>query len=706
MRTRSLFQTTVLLLCPAFFLLTQSAYPGSSIPPILFVSRNPLSGANPGDVPGIGPRWRTAVTGGRLLVRNAKGTVTTLVGPDRLFDVADPCVSWDGKRIVFAGVEHRDSCWRIFEVGVNGGGFRKVTQSDRRLALLQFGAAAEHFTRYDDFDPCYLPDGRIVFSSTRYPALAGTGQVLVSNLFVVRSEGTGMHRITTERNSAEEPCVDPLTGRIVYSRWWLNVDRPSNITRAGLSRDPSSALTADVGNLWQAVTVRPDGDELKLFAGFPRTRTGVHAYKPSFMTDGRLLTTFILDLLPVPESWGTAIRLFRRGPGVPRSIIGTKEGSPPFALEAAEIDRETIVCSYSADGMDYGIFRCRLDGGGLRSLIDLPGTLEMDPQPVRARHAPPVLEDGCLHEPLPLPPTEDPQTHSRDDFFRFDCMNIFANAGVDVPILDAPRITRNARIRFFMNVQRQNPHEPDPSILLKDAAVMVHGGVHEHDVPAEVPLFEQVVDSTGKVLGTTDGKFAHVAGFNFERQGAGTKCVGCHAGHSMMDVPINGLQAAWFNLAPSAAATASTFYTASNGEEFSPDRLVDRQARTGGDTVLWVAAEREHASASLRWELPVELREFVLYGLPRGVRSGTVSVEDCKITLYSGARPVRTIQSTGRIREGGTRVSFVPALADRADIVIKASRGTIDNHALTGLAEIEAIGRIPEPEAGMDAGRR
>ncbi|NJO85186.1 MAG: hypothetical protein HC828_22215, partial [Blastochloris sp.] len=44
----------------------------------------------------------------------------------------------------------------------------------RRQAAIS-GAIAGQFERYDDTDPVWLPDGRIVFSSTRWPSLAMYG---------------------------------------------------------------------------------------------------------------------------------------------------------------------------------------------------------------------------------------------------------------------------------------------------------------------------------------------------------------------------------------------------------------------------------------------------------------------------------------------------------------------------------------------------
>src|SRR5206468_3123735 len=57
--------------------------------------------------------------------------------------------------------------------------------------------------------------------STRYPGLAPGGRLRSTNLYVVNQDGSGLHRITTERFGADTPAIDPSTGRIVYSRWWL-----------------------------------------------------------------------------------------------------------------------------------------------------------------------------------------------------------------------------------------------------------------------------------------------------------------------------------------------------------------------------------------------------------------------------------------------------------------------------------------------------
>jgi len=679
---------------------------GASVPPspesvrIVYVSRNRISNGEPGDLPGFGPQHRTTIVGGKLMLREKSGKVLALTDSTSFIDVADPCVSWEGKKILFSGVVHADSSWRIFEMSVSARQFRQVTLSDRQIDLSQFGEAAKLFERYDDFDPCYLPDGRIAFASTRYPSMAMAAQVRASNLYVINADGSDLHRITSERNGGEEPTIDPITGRIVYARWWVNIDRPSNRTRNNLSREDLTSLTTDIGNIWHAAAINPDGDALKLYAGFTRTREGTHTYKPALLSNGVLLSTYSAHTSLVPSLGGTGIRWFKPGADLAHFVMGVRSDEvsnapqPPFAADPAELTSDKILMSYSPDGKEYGIYLVGIDGKGLRKLIDVPGMLELEPQVLASRTPPPTVPDLFVTPVFDLPPTEDPETFGRNDFFRFDCMNIFTNGKVDELMPDAPRIGQGLTIQFFMNPQRQSGSRPDPSILLKTAPVFYNGGVHEHDVPAEVPLFEQIVDAKGKVLETSDGKFAHVAGFNFARLGSGTKCVGCHIGHSMLEVPKNGEDAAWFNASPSANVTASSTFKDRRGILYASRNTIDRQARVGGDSAIWVANEGNGAWVELRWDFPLEANQLVLYNIPKNSSEGTtIVVNNCKIFLFSeGIEVARVI--TGPLRSTGTPISFTPTKIDAARITITDFSGTVKHKRVSGLAEIETIARL------------
>ena len=152
---------------------------------IVFVSRRiPANGSAyynaTGSLPGVQPWGRFQVASpGKLIVREANGSLRTLIDGSKptaaslnLIDVNAPDVSYDATKIVFAGLTNgtysqspmnSPGAWRIYVINVDGTGLRQVTLSDRNISLAQFGSVASNFTNYDDTDPVWLPDGRIVF---------------------------------------------------------------------------------------------------------------------------------------------------------------------------------------------------------------------------------------------------------------------------------------------------------------------------------------------------------------------------------------------------------------------------------------------------------------------------------------------------------------------------------------------------------------
>jgi len=289
--------------------------------PIVFVSRNHEINGNifypqSGLLPGMGSFSRFKITGGKLMMRDASGTVTTLIDSTMIFggisiiDVQQPCVHWYGHKIIFAGVEHRDSSWRIYEINKAGTRLTKITFTDRNIDLSQFGNAAYKFLKYDDIDPVYLPDGKIIFASTRYPSLSIFGGVNTTNLYITDTLTYKTHRVTTERNGGEKPTIDPITGKIVYSRWWVNIDRPSNVSGTGYTRLDNQALTTDIGNVWQTNLVNPDGDGLKQYGTDGRTRKSLFSYRPRIMADGKLLSVFIPHTPMLTTSGSPGIRYY------------------------------------------------------------------------------------------------------------------------------------------------------------------------------------------------------------------------------------------------------------------------------------------------------------------------------------------------------------------------------------------------------------
>jgi hydrazine synthase alpha subunit-like protein/WD40 repeat protein len=115
--------------------------------------------------------------------------------------VSDPCVSFDGKRILFSmrppGVLHRN----IYEIHADGTGLRQVTSGGGH-----------------DFDPLYLPDGRVLFTSSRANEMDEYNHAPAEHMYVCDADGGNLERISFNQSDDFDPELLP-DGRVVYTRW-------------------------------------------------------------------------------------------------------------------------------------------------------------------------------------------------------------------------------------------------------------------------------------------------------------------------------------------------------------------------------------------------------------------------------------------------------------------------------------------------------
>jgi hypothetical protein len=324
--------------------------------------------------------------------------------------------------------------------------------------------------------------------------------------------------------------------------------------------------------------------------------------------------------------------------------------------------------------------------------VDLPGALELDAAVLAPRARPPgfaPLQDGPLAD---VPFTEVRQLREAPNTFRFDCLNVFANAALDRPFPAAPRMQRNVRIRFFGVLARPAAEGGDSVVLVREGRVTPAGAVHEHDLPADTPLFEQLVDDHGRVLRTAGGP-AHVPGFNFARAGTGTQCVGCHSGHSALPVPRSAGIAKWVNATPSAEIRASSEAPGTAGASAVGDR------RTVGpaERVAWVGLGQTGESLRLTWRWPIEVSAVVVYAVHTDERSGTdLRIGECELLFRRGGHEVGRQRLRGPLSPTGTRAQCNGIRVDEIDLVPSGVSGRILRRPAVALAEVETIARLVE----------
>ncbi len=739
-----------------------SAQARTSVPPILFVSRAiPSTGtiywSVPKDMPGVGPysRFRVAAPG-RLSVLEPDGSLRVLVDGGNptaaslnLIDVNAPDVSFDGLKIVFAGItadrfngtsDTRPLAdpdgWRLYVINADGSGLRQLTVSDQNLNYSQFGNTAGGALRgYDDTDPAWLPDGRVVFSSTRWPAFGQYSAARTSNLHVVNADGSGLHRITSERNGADRPIIDPITGKIVFSRWWRNQRFAINSMETirnydypccdgyeqkdGLTRSRDNQLGRPdflFRNSWHAAFINPDGTDLAQFAGPHQSSDGVHVYGGAFAPNGELIANYF-PMTNMTEAAGFGgLRRYRRGTVEYEPIIGitsrfggaprVSENPPSFgilqgnyAAEPAVLADGRIVISW-AEGIyqDYGLYLIDPDGGNRTLLFDRAGTTELQAKLLEARPTPPIIADSVNPNASLLPPTEQ-GPYDIDGSFVFDALNVYGNGPVDSIEASAPRVGTADKIRFFADFQRVNwgsLETLDWPILLGERQINDDGSVREPNAPANIPLFEQIRSADGAVpftLGDPAGA-AHVAGMNYGKPGATSRCIGCHSGHTMIPVPESDEAAKWSNLAPGASISASSSRNTPWNEG-----LIDRKVMKGSIWRTWASAPGATVGqwVELTFPEPVTVRTVRLHNI-RFQQGSTLRVEDATVRLgFPGTNEWVASGRSGEVLETGTDVEFPDVRAQRVRVEIGAVSGrTSDGYELVSLAEVEVIARAGE----------
>jgi hypothetical protein len=117
--------------------------------------------------------------------------------------IRNPCVHFDGRRVLFSMSRSVDENFNIFEVD---------WKSPENLKQLT------NASDVSDVDPIYMVDDSIVFASSRDLKYVPCDTMLVPQLFRMSADGSNVHQIT--RSTAHENQVSLMPdGRILYSRW-------------------------------------------------------------------------------------------------------------------------------------------------------------------------------------------------------------------------------------------------------------------------------------------------------------------------------------------------------------------------------------------------------------------------------------------------------------------------------------------------------
>jgi len=145
-----------------------------------------------------------ALSGGRLLVLGGlhPGGQVRKLAPEKLGSFWRPDLSFDGRKVLFCYKPHDEKSFHLYEINIDGSGLRQLT-----------------FGQYDDIDPIYLPDGHVLFCTTRGNTYVRCMPYTYSYV-LARCDADGKNVYLVSQNNEPDWCPSLLNdGRVTYSRW-------------------------------------------------------------------------------------------------------------------------------------------------------------------------------------------------------------------------------------------------------------------------------------------------------------------------------------------------------------------------------------------------------------------------------------------------------------------------------------------------------
>jgi hypothetical protein len=398
-----------------------------------------------------------------------------------------PELSFDGKSVLFAYTEAEPtryqwtekSTFHIFKINVDGSGLVQLTDGP-----------------VNDFDPCWLPDGRIVFISERR---GGYGRchprpVPLYTLHSMNADGTGIIRLSHHEANEWQPSVDQ-NGMVLYTRWDY-VDR-GNIQahHPWITTPHGHDARALQGNYGRSKNARPTMEmDVRAIPGshkYVATAAAHHsqAYGPLVLIDPHAEDD---------DAMGPVSRITPEVP-FPEAEINYREGQ--VYATAWPLSELFHLCVYDPEGAarrgtknNYGIYL--VDAFGNKDLVYRDLVLScLSPIPLRPREKPPVIP--------PLASTVEAVMPGPQRAATVGVVNVYDS------LKPFPEGTKITTLRIIQVLPKTTPLIDEPKIsfgsekgaraVLGTVPVESDGSAY-FNLPAGVPVYFQVLDERGLAI--------------------------------------------------------------------------------------------------------------------------------------------------------------------------------------------------------------
>ncbi len=186
----------------------------------------------------------------RLSPLRAEGARIVLVQPDgklrtltkEFHSAADPTVSFDGKRMLFAGKRTAVDCWNVYEMEFQDASARQITRNAGNCR--QPGYQLTLYTIVST-EPWY----QLTFVSDLAGAMNEVGSGAAQSLYSCKLDGSEVRRLTYNLSDDVDPFL-MLDGRLLYASWQRSTLQRGTLGRValfGVNIDGTDcALFADV----------------------------------------------------------------------------------------------------------------------------------------------------------------------------------------------------------------------------------------------------------------------------------------------------------------------------------------------------------------------------------------------------------------------------------------------------------------------------
>lgn len=303
-----------------------------------------------------------------------------------------PDLSFDGKNIVFAYVEcegdrqhryHTDHskghwaegrCYHIFSVQMDGTNLRMLTDGT-----------------FNDFDPCFMPSGRIAFISERRGGYLRCGRVCPTyTLYDMAEDGSGISCLSYHETNEWHPSVSH-DGMILWTRWDY-VDRHGVTAHMPWITTPDGRDPRAVHGNYSPRFKRPDMET------DPRSIPGSHKIiaVASPHHDHSLGALVLIDPRVKDDDLMGPVKRLTPEISFPESEDKIQRRSQDYG-QPWPLSENYYICAYEPAGgrppaRNYGIYL--VDAFGNKELIYRdPDIACQTPIPVKARPVPPILPE-------------------------------------------------------------------------------------------------------------------------------------------------------------------------------------------------------------------------------------------------------------------------------------------------------------------------